>query len=295
MVLYEQFAVASWLRCLLHCLLHVWYFSHPFATRIRTKTSGVTLTPFTGIVVLLLGKRFQGAALASTSPRDSTEVLTASSPTRARRWGSFCSWAAGNLLRISAQRWCGIFVDLWCWAARPAGQIARVAGAVRPARVAGAVFAAGLLGSCCGSQPSAGAGFLWICGAGRRAQLARSRASLGQLDPRASLGQFLQLGCWEAVADLSPALVRDFCGFVVLGGAPSWPDRSQGLASCAVRLGTGLSFHLPLGKLGGSTSDPFASHLHRSPPLGLPSLKQALDSWPAPSSERHPPPCDLAW
>jgi hypothetical protein len=123
MVLYEQFAVASWLRCLLHCLLHVWYFSHPFATRIRTKTSGVTLTPFTGIVVLLLGKRFQGAALASTSPRDSTEVLTASSPTRARRWGSFCSWAAGNLLRISAQRWCGIFVDLWCWAARPAGQI----------------------------------------------------------------------------------------------------------------------------------------------------------------------------
>ena len=96
--------------------------------------------PLQASASFLARAEIQGAALASASPRDSTEVLPVPSSTRARRWGSVRSWA-GNSNRS--------------------------------------------------------------------------------------------------------ALVRGSCGFAVPGAPHSRPDRSQGLASCAVRLGTVLRSRQP--------------------------------------------------
>jgi hypothetical protein len=132
-VLDEMFTTLCTTRLIFFALTCLSIFLRDF----RTHTF-LTLGP-SGWVVHL-GARCQ-CQRASTSPRDSTEVLPVHSFTRARRWGSVRSWA-GNSNRFSAGA--GI---LWICGARRAAQLARLvpgAGCVCSAAWGGAAKPAAL-------------------------------------------------------------------------------------------------------------------------------------------------------
>jgi hypothetical protein len=120
MVLYQQFSVASWLRCLLHCLLHVYFFSLPLATRDSMKvfrTYSPTLCRRRH--PSWHARKFRAQRLLPRH-RETLPRSFPSPPPPARVAGAV--FAAGLGIQ-TGQRWCGDLVDLRCQARRTAGQI----------------------------------------------------------------------------------------------------------------------------------------------------------------------------